>query len=713
MGSWSGRRLAYWAAVVVSMLVATQLMLLRPVSAASWTVQSSGTSAKLTSISCPTTLTCWASGGNEIIATTNGGWTWTTQRSGGIFAIDSVSCPSTTTCWATNIYDILATTDGGQTWGVQHSTGGPYYDVTCPTTSQCVAVGYRGALATTTNGGATWTARASGSANDLVDVTCVSSSACWASGWGGTIVATTNGGTTWAAQSSGTVFQVEGIGCASATTCWGATSNDNLRYTTNGGATWGPQAGAFNTLNISCVTDKCWAVGPGGSVVTNVSGSWAAEASGTSNTLWGITCPTAGTCWAVGDNGTIVVRNAPPRPNLAPTTTLLSPANGAAIPTGAPQTLTARGDDPDAESYTATFTVKSGSTVVRTGSTGSAASGTAVSFTLSPPLTSGTYTWSARATDARGLAGNESASRTFTVTPPPSQQCEGGVGVDGFSGDAYLKLQAAPSLDGVCVRINDGPATLVGGKIVVDTGGVQAPGTAFADDDAQACAAAANLVPGTHPLNTGSIGDPSEPQTYVEYAVDAYASTGSVQVCASVTTVNGTVTRRVVIPIDASVTTPDPRLVADPPGTPLPSTVPNAATPSNTCAAGSGAVRVLDAEAAEGHVWLYHWTESSSRMHLCVRSSTLGVGGRFTIDTAGTPGSLPTPTTGSNPAVCSLSVASQGAPVPISVRRSATGADPVSLCVSVNGTTVTLTATTNVSLPQPTIVTWQGDAGTP
>ena len=115
-----------------------------------WSAQSSGTTAALTSISCPAGQTndCWAvtaSGG--IIATTNGGAAWTAQTSPTSYGWQAISCASTTQCWTVGITGTIAKTTNGTAWATQASPlTNNFYGLSCPSTSECWAVGVSGAL---------------------------------------------------------------------------------------------------------------------------------------------------------------------------------------------------------------------------------------------------------------------------------------------------------------------------------------------------------------------------------------------------------------------------------------------------------------------------------------------------------------------------------------------------------------------------------------
>jgi photosystem II stability/assembly factor-like uncharacterized protein len=79
------------------------------------------------------------------------------------------------------------------------------------------AVGAGGVIVASSDGGATWTARTSGTAQDLHAVAFADATHGWAVGAGGTILATTDGGATWAPQTSGTGSDLTGVAFADAT----------------------------------------------------------------------------------------------------------------------------------------------------------------------------------------------------------------------------------------------------------------------------------------------------------------------------------------------------------------------------------------------------------------------------------------------------------------------------------------------------------------
>lgn len=138
-----------------------------------WTAQTVPDEAKygLNAIDCPTSTTCYASGG-WIIATTNGGDSWaTTYRP--TFSMNSLSCPSADTCmgvgyeynWPVDLPGApyaYRMTDGGA-WSTIALTPAEanrvYADhapaVSCPSEAQCTVVS-DGAAMTSADQGSTW-----------------------------------------------------------------------------------------------------------------------------------------------------------------------------------------------------------------------------------------------------------------------------------------------------------------------------------------------------------------------------------------------------------------------------------------------------------------------------------------------------------------------------------------------------------------------------
>jgi photosystem II stability/assembly factor-like uncharacterized protein len=119
-------------------------------------------------ISCPTSGSCEAAGGNvnsrgTTWGTTDSGNTWTHQRVEDAFDLVGVSCDSAQECVAVTEADSAWTTeDGGSTW-TEHALPSPILDlrgVSCPTSGTCEGVGETNnntaVAARTSDGGVTW-----------------------------------------------------------------------------------------------------------------------------------------------------------------------------------------------------------------------------------------------------------------------------------------------------------------------------------------------------------------------------------------------------------------------------------------------------------------------------------------------------------------------------------------------------------------------------
>jgi hypothetical protein len=155
------------------------------------------------------------------------------------------------------------------------------------------AVGNAGGIVTTLDNARTWTARSSGTGNNLVAVSYGSDRYC-AVGAAGTIVMSTAGeGATWVVRTSGTTANLESVSW-SGTAGWAAVGSGGVivRSPTADGAAWtvapsGTTANlhgiAVNSIGMFC------AVGDGGVVITSSDGvTWTPRSSGTTANILGV-----------------------------------------------------------------------------------------------------------------------------------------------------------------------------------------------------------------------------------------------------------------------------------------------------------------------------------------------------------------------------------------------------------------------------------------
>ena len=155
-----------------------------------------------------------------------------------------------------------------------------------------------------------WGAQTSGSTQTLYGVSFVSQSTGWAVGAAGTILHTTNGGTTWTAQTSNTTQQLNGVTFVDANNGWAVGAAGVVDHTTNGGTTWTAQtvgSTSYSFYGVALVNATTgWVVGSGGYIYYTSNGTtWAAQTSGTTNTLRAVTAASATTAWVVGSAGTV------------------------------------------------------------------------------------------------------------------------------------------------------------------------------------------------------------------------------------------------------------------------------------------------------------------------------------------------------------------------------------------------------------------------
>jgi len=113
----------------------------------------------LTAVSCPSTVECYAVGGDgTILNTTDGGTTWRMQVSGTNEPFYSISCPNPVVCYATYYGNdgafLLTTTNGGKLWS-RRPAGDAVLQVDCPSVGVCYAADPAGGFLRVLEGGAT------------------------------------------------------------------------------------------------------------------------------------------------------------------------------------------------------------------------------------------------------------------------------------------------------------------------------------------------------------------------------------------------------------------------------------------------------------------------------------------------------------------------------------------------------------------------------
>ena len=372
-----------------------------------WTLQTSGTSVSLNSVSFVDENNGWAVGDTgTILSTTDGGTSWTDQTSGTSVSLNSVSFFNENRGWAVgSTGTILSTTDGGTSWTDQTSgTSASLNSVSFVDENNGWAVGTNGVILSTTDGGTSWTDQTSGTSEILNSVSFVDENNGWAVGDTGTILSTTDGGTSWTDQTSGTSVSLRSVSFVDENRGWTVGTAGVILSTTDGGTSWTDQTSGTSAFlrSVSFVDqNRGWAVGDTGTILSTTDGgtSWTLQTSGTSAFLRSVSFVDENNGWAVGDNGVIL-------------------RGSDTIPPSAPVIITTTQTVTDS-SLTIQGTAEADSTVTLTNNvnslmqTATAASDGAWSFGVI--LENGNNEFTATATDAAGNTSGASGPVTITL----------------------------------------------------------------------------------------------------------------------------------------------------------------------------------------------------------------------------------------------------------------------------------------------------------
>ena len=148
---------------------------------------------------------------------------------------------------------------GWESPGVQ---GNDLNGVSCPAAGTCVAVGDTGTVVLREDG-AGWSVVRSGVADDLLDVSCPSSIDCIAVGQGGLVLRSGDGGRTWRDARIST-STLRGVSCVPDGTCFAVGDGGTIERSSDGGQTWTDVASGITERldRVDCPTaDKCVATG--------------------------------------------------------------------------------------------------------------------------------------------------------------------------------------------------------------------------------------------------------------------------------------------------------------------------------------------------------------------------------------------------------------------------------------------------------------------
>lgn len=194
-----------------------------------------------------------------------------------------------------------------------------WYPIPCGTTNNLnyinntwpvnLIVGSSGTILSSTNYGYTWTARNSGTNNDLRSF--IQFGSIFVTGTNGTILKSTNNGLTWVQLNSGTVQTLNSISSIYFATLISAGNLGTILSSSNQGATWTaiPSGTTVNLNSIAAAGQHAWIAGNNGLILatTNSGANWTTQSSGvTSNLNYVLSLNNSDSLWIVGDYGKIL-----------------------------------------------------------------------------------------------------------------------------------------------------------------------------------------------------------------------------------------------------------------------------------------------------------------------------------------------------------------------------------------------------------------------
>ncbi|OGC23262.1 hypothetical protein A2291_08490 [candidate division WOR-1 bacterium RIFOXYB2_FULL_42_35] len=288
-------------------------------STASWTVQTSRSTAQLNEVFFYDSSNGWiAANGNLILKTTNEGTTWTTYEvaasnpyderaiyflssmegyiAGGAGRIyktsnggpnwtnDAAGSPSDIfygLVFANSTNGCAVGNDGiyvygGSSWAVVSSVSISeiLYGVTYNTSStRYYIVGADGKIMYSNAGPdtATWTDQTSPTSEALKDITFPTTTTGWIVGDNGLILKTVNSGTTWSTVTSGVSVNLRGVSFSTSLEGWVVGNSGTILHTTDGGTNWNAQTSGTSEdlIDVFALSgqSKAWAVGTTGTIL--------------------------------------------------------------------------------------------------------------------------------------------------------------------------------------------------------------------------------------------------------------------------------------------------------------------------------------------------------------------------------------------------------------------------------------------------------------
>jgi photosystem II stability/assembly factor-like uncharacterized protein len=223
----------------------------------------------------------WAvGGGGQVVRSLDKGRTWTVV--GGGFTATAVHFVDATRGWAlawTNGAPVVfASSDGGDSWhgvpGTETFTGGPIA-LSFRDPSHGIVVGPPGVAWVTFDGGASWSARPTGTTYALRAIDFLDDHVVVAVGVNGSIARSTDGGRTWTTPPSPTYQVLYDVRAVSPSSVRAVGGSGTILVSDDGGATWVLQASGTraNFYSASFVDAEVgWVAGDNGAILATVTG---------------------------------------------------------------------------------------------------------------------------------------------------------------------------------------------------------------------------------------------------------------------------------------------------------------------------------------------------------------------------------------------------------------------------------------------------------
>jgi photosystem II stability/assembly factor-like uncharacterized protein len=221
---------------------------------------------------------------------------------------------------------LLVTNDDGATWAQRKIPNAPaalrataFLDV-----NRGLAVGDGGAILATADAGRTWSARASGTTENLTDIQMVGEEG-WIAGYDGVILHSADGGKIWKKQNAGVALSLEALFFQDNQIGWAVGWSGTVLRTTDGGNKWQQVKIPGATWSLSSITftdaKNGWIVGFAGQLFRTKDGgaTWEVKKPPVSGWLTSIGFDGSNRGWITTDAGFVVSEDGGETWKLQPT----------------------------------------------------------------------------------------------------------------------------------------------------------------------------------------------------------------------------------------------------------------------------------------------------------------------------------------------------------------------------------------------------------